>query len=228
MKRDRLQWILLAGGAVAVVVLLVAILTVSMKKSVAERDAVVEVLELEPVPTGEEEPDQEQEIVVKEPAEKKETPSSEEDGDEDTLRDKTASGEVRIGALDDEQDPQNGGSAAYMEETGAEVNVANISPDEIGGQTIGIDVSKHQGTVDWGKVKASGIDFAMIRVGYRAKNTGEIFEDPTARYNMQEAQEAGVMIGAYFFSTAVTPQSTVTVRLTPFARSRSMAPVFRP
>ena len=44
----------------------------------------------------------------------------------------------------------------------------------------------------------------MIRVGYRAKSTGEIFEDPTARYNMQEAQAAGIKLGAYFFSSAVT------------------------
>lgn len=39
----------------------------------------------------------------------------------------------------------------------------------------------------------------MIRVGYRAKSTGEILEDPTARYNMQEAQAAGIKISAYFF-----------------------------
>ncbi len=46
----------------------------------------------------------------------------------------------------------------------------------------------------------------MIRVGYRAKSTGEIFEDPTARYNMQEAQAAGIQTGAYFFSSAITAE----------------------
>ena len=112
--------------------------------------------------------------------------------------------EVSVGALDDEQDPQNSGTAGN-EESGAEVTVTKRE-DETAGTTLGIDVSKYQGMIDWAKVKASGVDFAMIRVGYRAKSTGEIFEDPTARYNMQEAQAAGVMIGAYFFSSAVTEE----------------------
>ncbi len=112
--------------------------------------------------------------------------------------------EVSVGALDDEQDPQNSGTAGN-EESGAEVTVTKRE-DETANTTLGIDVSKYQGTINWAKVKASGVDFAMIRVGYRAKSTGEIFEDPTARYNMQEAQAAGVMIGAYFFSSAVTQE----------------------
>ena len=112
--------------------------------------------------------------------------------------------EVPVGALDDEQDPQNSGTAGN-EESGAEVTVTKRE-DETADTTLGIDVSKYQGTINWAKVKASGVDFAMIRVGYRAKSTGEIFEDPTARYNMQEAQAAGVMIGAYFFSSAVTEE----------------------
>ena len=112
--------------------------------------------------------------------------------------------EVSVGALDDEQDPQNSGTAGN-EESGAEVTVTKRE-DETADTTLGIDVSKYQGTINWAKVKASGVDFAMIRVGYRAKLTGEIFEDPTARYNMQEAQAAGVMIGAYFFSSAVTEE----------------------
>ena len=113
--------------------------------------------------------------------------------------------EVSVGALDDEQDPQNFETVGN-EGSGAEVTVAAINENEISGVTIGIDVSKYQGTIDWSKVKESGVEFAMIRVGYRAKSTGEIFEDPTARYNMQEAQAAGVKIGAYFFSSAVTKE----------------------
>ncbi|MDE6748265.1 MAG: glycoside hydrolase family 25 [Lachnospiraceae bacterium] len=113
--------------------------------------------------------------------------------------------EISVGALDDEQDPQNF-DAQSNEGNGAEVTVAAINENEISGVTIGIDVSKYQGTIDWSKVKESGVEFAMIRVGYRAKSTGEIFEDPTARYNMQEAQAAGVKIGAYFFSSAVTKE----------------------
>lgn len=113
--------------------------------------------------------------------------------------------EVAVGALDDAQDPQNAG-AAGNEGSGAEVTVAAINENEISGVTIGIDVSKYQGTIDWNMVRESGVEFAMIRVGYRAKSTGEIFEDPTARYNLQEAQAAGIKIGAYFFSSAVTKE----------------------
>lgn len=113
--------------------------------------------------------------------------------------------EVSIGALDDAQDPQNA-DATGNERNGAEVTVAAINENEFPGVTIGIDVSKYQGTIDWNMVRESGVEFAMIRVGYRAKSTGEIFEDPTARYNLQEAQAAGIKIGAYFFSSAVTTE----------------------
>ena len=45
-------------------------------------------------------------------------------------------------------------------------------------------------------MKEAGIDFVMVRVGYRTKATGIIYEDPTARYNMQEAQKNGIIVGA--------------------------------
>ncbi len=72
--------------------------------------------------------------------------------------------------------------------------------------TFGIDVAKYQGTIDWDTVGASGIDFAMIRLGYRAMADGMIVEDSNARYNLQEAGRAGIPIGAYFFSTAVSEE----------------------
>ena len=70
--------------------------------------------------------------------------------------------------------------------------------------TYGIDVARYQGTIDWNEVAQSGIDFAMIRVGYRGQTDGIIKEDPNGRYNLQEASKAGIKIGAYFFSTAVS------------------------
>lgn len=72
--------------------------------------------------------------------------------------------EVTVGALDDAQDPQSGG-AAGNEQAGAEITVAPLGKDETQQLTMGIDVSKYQGTIDWAKVKASGVEFAMIRVG---------------------------------------------------------------
>lgn len=75
--------------------------------------------------------------------------------------------------------------------------------------TIGIDVARYQGVIDWQQVAASGVQFAMIRVGYRTQAGGEIREDSTAKYNMQEAAKNGIKIGAYFFSTAVNDAEAV-------------------
>lgn len=77
---------------------------------------------------------------------------------------------------------------------------------EIEAETLGIDVAKYQGTIDWQQVAESGIDFAIIRVGYRTQVDGQIIADSNARYNMQEASKYGIKLGAYFFSTAVTAE----------------------
>ena len=77
---------------------------------------------------------------------------------------------------------------------------------EIEGITLGIDVARYQGTIDWQEVADAGIDFAMIRLGYRGLENGEIVEDSNARYNMQECSKVGIPMGAYFFSTAVTEE----------------------
>ena len=75
--------------------------------------------------------------------------------------------------------------------------------------TFGIDVAKYQGTIDWTEVAASGVDFAMVRLGYRGLVEGEITEDSNARYNLQEAERAGLKLGAYFFSTAITKEEAI-------------------
>ncbi|MBQ3104285.1 MAG: glycoside hydrolase family 25 [Lachnospiraceae bacterium] len=81
--------------------------------------------------------------------------------------------------------------------------------EEISQITLGIDVSRYQGTIDWAQVAQTGVDFAIVRVGYRTLSTGEITEDSNARYNLQEATAHGIKAGAYFFSTAVTEQEAV-------------------
>lgn len=74
----------------------------------------------------------------------------------------------------------------------------------------GIDVSKFQGDIDWQKVKADGIDFAIIRVGLRGYGSkGEIYEDENARKNIQEALKAGLQVGVYFFSQAINTQEAI-------------------
>ncbi len=67
----------------------------------------------------------------------------------------------------------------------------------------GVDVSSYQGDIDWKKVKASGIDFAIIRLGYRGYESGKLVEDAYARKNLEGAAAAGLKVGAYFFSQAL-------------------------
>ncbi len=195
-------------GIVAVVVLvlivLIIVFAIFLKGKKNEREALQMQLDMENVEYRQ---SSENDVLDDIESEQNVQPEEPIDGQDvsDLEKDINDSENVEVGALDDEQDPQ-ANAAAGNEGSGAEVTVTGISDDEVSGVTMGIDVSKYQGNINWGKVKASGVEFAIIRVGYRAKTTGEIFEDPTARYNMQEAQNAGIMIGAYFFSSAVTQE----------------------
>lgn len=71
---------------------------------------------------------------------------------------------------------------------------------------LGVDVSYFQGEIDWEKVKADGIDFAMIRLGYRGYGTGNIVIDDQFTENINGALAAGLEVGVYFFSQAVNVQ----------------------
>lgn len=102
-------------------------------------------------------------------------------------------------SVDDREDPQNKSSEGVI----IDVRELDKRKDETDEVIYGIDVAKWQGVIDWGKVKESGVDFAMIRVGYRTLINGEITEDPYGKYNLQQAQKNGLKIGVYFFSTAV-------------------------
>ena len=67
-----------------------------------------------------------------------------------------------------------------------------------------IDVSEYQGVIDWNKVAASGIQYAMIRAGYRGYGSGKLVEDKYVDDNIRGATAAGIKIGVYFFSQAIT------------------------
>lgn len=100
-------------------------------------------------------------------------------------------------AEDETVDPENTETAA---EPGVQMSFKNIQAAK--GQANGIDVSKWQGKINWQSVKNAGIDFAVIRMGYRGEN-GVIYRDSNADYNIQQAQKVGILVGVYFFSTAV-------------------------
>ena len=76
------------------------------------------------------------------------------------------------------------------------------------GKSLGIDISKWQGKINWQQVKNNHIDFVFIRIGYRGEN-GTIYKDDNADYNIQQAQKAGILVGTYFYSTAISEQEAI-------------------
>ena len=73
----------------------------------------------------------------------------------------------------------------------------------------GIDVSTFQGEIDWNLVKESGVEFAMIRLGYRGYESGSLFLDDRFEENVKGATQAGIDIGIYFFSQAITVEEAI-------------------
>ena len=69
---------------------------------------------------------------------------------------------------------------------------------------VGIDVSEHQHEIDWNQVSRADLDYAYIRIGRRGYTEGGLFEDPYFRNNIQGARSAGLDVGVYFFSQAVS------------------------
>ncbi len=96
-----------------------------------------------------------------------------------------------------------------------QLDIANVNILESGeyqylvdGQIIshkGIDVSKHQGAIDWNLVAQDGVEFAFIRVGFRGYGSeGKMVEDEYFVKNIEGALAAGIKVGVYFYSQAIT------------------------
>jgi len=77
------------------------------------------------------------------------------------------------------------------------------------GARVGIDVSKWNGDIDWDRVKNAGVEFAVIRAGYRGSVTGSLIEDPYFAANMRGAAASGIPSGVYFFTQAVNEVEAV-------------------
>ena len=94
-------------------------------------------------------------------------------------------------------------------------DLSALGADEAGFMTYsgryetGIDVSTHQKQIDWEQVKAAGIEFVMIRIGYRGSEQGLLFEDEWCQRNYEGAKAAGLKVGAYWFSQSISPQEAV-------------------
>ena len=109
------------------------------------------------------------------------------------------------------------GATYYFDKNGNKVTGQQViqgisytfSSEGVRSGTIGIDVSKYQPSVDWKKVKNAGINFVMIRCGYRGYGSGVLVEDPLYRSHITGAKAAGLRVGVYFFSQAVNEAEAV-------------------
>lgn len=104
-------------------------------------------------------------------------------------------------SAEDSQKQKTGGQAISAEQA--------VSQFENDGQSVGIDVSAHQGSINWAAVKASGVEFAMIRCGFRGNSQGGIFQDAYFKSNIQGAVNNGIFVGIYFYSTAVNEEEAL-------------------
>lgn len=69
----------------------------------------------------------------------------------------------------------------------------------------GIDVSKYNGDINWDKAKKDGVDFVIVRVGYRGYGkSGTLCTDPNYKANIEGALAAGIKVGVYYFTEALT------------------------
>ena len=113
---------------------------------------------------------------------------------------------------DDADDPQywsemHRGDMDNIQVQAAGVDHSCFTPRTLkSGETLrkGIDVSQFQGQIDWSAVKAGGIDFAFIRVGYRGWGTGKLSEDNWVYENLKGAIDNGIQVGVYIYSQATT------------------------
>ncbi len=109
------------------------------------------------------------------------------------------------------------GATYYFDKNGNKITGSQViqgiqytfSSSGVRSGTIGIDVSKFQKSINWQKVKNAGINFAIIRCGYRGYGSGVLVEDPMFASHISGAKAAGLRVGVYFFSQAINEAEAV-------------------
>lgn len=84
-----------------------------------------------------------------------------------------------------------------------------FSAEGVRGGTIGIDISTWQENINWAQVKAAGIEFAFIRVGFRGYSSGKLVLDDMYHSHMKGATSVGIKVGVYFFTQAINEAEAV-------------------
>lgn len=90
-----------------------------------------------------------------------------------------------------------GGFRYLFDETGVKIS------------KTGVDVSRYQTDIDWKSVKEAGIEFAIIRVGFRGYGSGKVVLDPYFEKNIKGAAEVGIPCGVYIYSSAINTEEAI-------------------
>lgn len=110
---------------------------------------------------------------------------------------------IKKGKMNDKED----GEKTYTDSSMSNAKESSIDDAlnlyETSGTSVGIDVSKYQKDINWSQVKNSGVEFAIIRCGYRGYGSGEILMDPYFEQNITGALKNGIKVGIYFYSAAI-------------------------
>ncbi len=118
----------------------------------------------------------------------------------------TAFNDIRKIVVDESTIDASKEDTSVNEEADNETGSFNNSDYNLQGGAVGVDVSKYQKDIDWQRVKASGVEYAIIRAGYRGSSTGVLVKDPYFDRNVVGAREAGIKLGVYFFTQAVNAE----------------------
>ena len=123
------------------------------------------------------------------------------EGSGETEQEETTGPEEKSGEAG--KNPYDPGKFSYMDEVSENITYLDENYEAL----QGIDVSDHQGEIDWNAVADAGYEFVFVRVGFRGYGAeGTLNEDTMAIEYMQDAQKAGLEVGAYFFSQAVNEE----------------------
>ncbi len=156
-----------------------------------------------------------QKTTTKAAATEEESTTKEEEKETTTEKEKIEIPPVVVAPVNDKEDSQpqddsNKGSSEQLdiEEVIEQEKEKEEEKEEAGeyenvSRSYGIDVSKWQYSIDWSKVAASGVEFAIIRVGYRGNKTGDIVMDPYFERNIKGALANNIKVGVYFYSQAI-------------------------
>lgn len=105
---------------------------------------------------------------------------------------KISAGKVAMNSYNTDNFRIDNGFMAYFDEEGNKIS------------HLGVDLSYHNGTVDWGALKAAGCEFVMLRIGYRGYTEGGLVKDEKFDEYLAGAKEAGINVGVYFFTQSVS------------------------